>query len=80
MISKIKKFLIGNFQIQVLSTSCNGVFKIIDKETMEHFERKITVFLFDMTVVLQGVFKGGDFSRGILNLVPSSNKYAKSLH
>ena len=38
---------------------------------MEHMERKITVFLFDMTVVLQGVFKGGDFSKGILNLVPS---------
>ena len=64
----------------MLLTSCNGVFKIIDKEIMEDMERKITVFLFDMTVVLQGVFKGGDFSEGILNLVPSSNKYAKSIH
>ena len=63
-----------------MSTTCNGVFKMIDKEIMEHMERKITVFLFDMTVVLQGLFKGGDFSEGILNLVPSSNKYAKSLH
>ena len=64
----------------MLSTTCNGVFKIIDKKIMEHMERKITVFLFDMTVVLQGLFKGGDFSEGVLNLVPSSNKYAKSLH
>ena len=47
---------------------------------MEHYERKMTVFLFDMTVVLQGVFKGGDFSEGILNLVPSSNNYKKFLH
>ena len=61
----------------MLSTTCNGVFKIIDKKVMEHMERKITVFLFDMTVVLQGVFKGGDFSEGILNLVPSSNKCSK---